>query len=244
MLLQPKNWAVFQHYKDRSPPWIKLHRNLLINRDFVTLPTASKALAPMLWLLASEGKDGVFDATFEELQFRLYISKKDYDDGLKPLIDKGFFVVASGVLAECYQDASPEREKETETETKKEKKTTGVVRPDGLDENIWIDFLTLRRAKKLPLTKTALKGLEEQGKILGWTIEEVITECINRNWGGFKASWIQKELLSNPADRARVTVPSKQERDPALVKLDQDRQLTKPPSLETLARMAALRRQA
>ena len=172
------------------------------------------------------------------------ISRKDYDDGLKPLIDKGFFVVASGVLAECYQDASLERETEKETETKKEKKTTGVVCPEGLDENIWIDFLTLRRAKKLPLTKTALKGLEEQGKVLGWTIEEVITECINRNWGGFKASWIQKERLSNPADIARVTVPGKQEHDPALVKLDQDRQNTKPPSLETLARMAALRRQA
>ena len=115
MLLQPKNWGIFQHYKDRSPPWIKLHRKLLIDRNYVTLPTASKALAPMLWLLASESKDGVFDASFEELQFRLYISRKDYDDGIKPLIDKGFFIIASGVLAECYQDASTETETERDS---------------------------------------------------------------------------------------------------------------------------------
>lgn len=120
MQLQPKNWAVFQHYKDRSPPWIKLHRDLLINRDFICLPLASKALAPLLWLLASESKDGIFDASFEELQFRLHVSRQEYDDGMKPLIDKGFFSIASGVLAESKHDAIPETETEIEAETKKE----------------------------------------------------------------------------------------------------------------------------
>ena len=114
MLLRPKGWDKFQHYKDRCPPWIKLHRDLLTNRDFMCLPIASKALAPMLWLLASESKDGVFDASFEELQFRLHISFKDYQDGLKSLIDKKFFETADGVLAECLQVATPETERETE----------------------------------------------------------------------------------------------------------------------------------
>jgi len=117
MLIRPNRWREFQHYKDRCPPWIKLHSDLLKNRDFVCLPIASKALAPMLWLLAGESKDGQIDATFEELQFRLHISKKDYDDGLKPLIDKGFFIVDSGALADCYQDAIPETEREAETKT-------------------------------------------------------------------------------------------------------------------------------
>ena len=81
MLLQPKNWAVFQHYKDRCPPWIKLHRDLLNDRVFMRLPIASKAIAPMLWLLASESKDGVFDGSLDELIFRLHISEKEYVDG-------------------------------------------------------------------------------------------------------------------------------------------------------------------
>ena len=114
MLLKPKNWAVFQHYKDRCPPWIKLHRDLLIDRDFMRLPIASKAIAPLLWLLASEHKDGIFDASIEELGFRLHITDKEYDQGLKPLIDKGFFVIASGVLALSKQVAIPETETETE----------------------------------------------------------------------------------------------------------------------------------
>jgi hypothetical protein len=116
--LVPKNWLVFQHYKDRSPPWIKLHRDLLNNRDFITLPLASKALAPLLWLLASEHKDGVFDATTEELAFRLRMSEKEVEAGIKPLIQKGFFLDASTMLAPRLQDAIPERETEAETERK------------------------------------------------------------------------------------------------------------------------------
>ena len=118
MKLIPKNWLVFQHYKDRSPPWIKLHRDLLNNRDFITLPLASKALAPLLWLLASEHKNGVFDATTEELAFRLRMSEKEVEAGIKPLIQKGFFLDASTMLAPRLQDAIPERETETETERK------------------------------------------------------------------------------------------------------------------------------
>ena len=68
----------------------------------------------MLWLLASESKDGVFDASTEELVFRLRMTESEVIDGVKPLIDKGFFVIASGVLAERKQVAIPERERERE----------------------------------------------------------------------------------------------------------------------------------
>ena len=54
----PKNWSQFQHYRDRSPTWLKLHRSLLDDFDYHCLPIASKALAPFLWLLASEYEGG------------------------------------------------------------------------------------------------------------------------------------------------------------------------------------------
>ena len=150
MLLQPKNWAVFQHYKDRCPPWIKLHRDILNDRVYMCLPLASKAIAPLLWLLASESKDGTFDGSLDELVFRLHITPKDYQDGVKPLIDKGFFVVASGVLADSYQVAIPEteteREKERERETKTEKKQRGSRLPADFEmPDDWISFCQTER---------------------------------------------------------------------------------------------------
>jgi hypothetical protein len=154
MILRPKNWSKCQHYKDRNPPWIKLHRDLLNDRDFMCLPIASKAIAPLLWLLASESKTGEFNANVIELAFRLRMTEKEVNDGLNPLISKGFFVDASGVLAECLQVAIPETETERETKTKKSKSIT-LELPEWLPENIWNDFVELRKFIKKPMTDRA-----------------------------------------------------------------------------------------
>jgi hypothetical protein len=108
MILTPKNWKSFQHYKDRAPAWIKLHKGLLDDFTFARLPLASRALAPMLWLLASEYEDGGITASLEEIAFRLHISEGDLSAALNPLIDAGFFV-ASEALAEPEQDAILEK---------------------------------------------------------------------------------------------------------------------------------------
>jgi len=218
MLLQPKNWAVFQHYKDRCPPWIKLHRDLLNDRSYMRLPIASKALAPMLWLLASESKDGVFDGSLDELVFRLHITPKEYQDGVKPLIDNDFFILVSGVLAERKQVAIPETEGETETETKK--KATSVAPPIGVSDSVWQEFKTLRKAKKAPITQRAIDAITSEANKAGWTLEKALEECVVRGWQAFKADWVATK--ANPADIVRLTVPSKNEPDPALEKIKAD----------------------
>jgi hypothetical protein len=118
--LTVKGWANFQHYKDRAPPWIKLHKTLLDNFEYQSLPLASRALAPMLWLLASEQIDGSIDADPRKLAFRLRTSVDEVVAGLNPLIESGFFVGDSIMLASCKQGAMPETETETETEVKAE----------------------------------------------------------------------------------------------------------------------------
>jgi hypothetical protein len=115
MVVTPKNWADFQHYKNRSPAWIKLHRSLLDDFAFHRLPVASKALAPMLWLLASEYTNGEITASIEEIAFRFRMPIGDLRQAIKPLLDAGFFV-ASGALAGCKQTACLEREEEEEEE--------------------------------------------------------------------------------------------------------------------------------
>lgn len=140
MILAPKNWESFQHYKDRAPPWIKLHKGLLDDRTFQRLPTASRALAPMLWLLASESKDGAFDGTTAELAFRLRQSEREVDAALRPLIDAGFFVVVqrdSDVLADRQQLAVPETEAEREVETDQRQTPKAPKGADGRFEEFW-----------------------------------------------------------------------------------------------------------
>jgi hypothetical protein len=120
VVIIPNNWAELQHYKDRSPPWIKLHKKLLDNYEYQCLPVASKALAPMLWLLASEHDIGHIDADPKKLAFRLRMTVQEAEDALKPLIEQGFFSEhkqrASSALAKPRSVARPETETETETE--------------------------------------------------------------------------------------------------------------------------------
>ena len=114
-----KNWGKFQHYKTRRPPWIKLHRQLLDDCLFIQLPVASRALAPLLWLLASESDDGEFDGSPEAVSFRLRITTKEAADGLKHLETGGYIERlhdASTALAGCKQETRLETETEGETE--------------------------------------------------------------------------------------------------------------------------------
>ena len=129
-----KNWSSFQHYRDRSPPWIKLHRSLLNDFEFASLPLASKALAPLLWLLAAESQDGRIRLDPDWLSFRLHIDESDAIEGLTHLIQKGFIETASGVLAECLQHATPETEGETEGE-KDSNSSSYSSPPDGVDQH-------------------------------------------------------------------------------------------------------------
>lgn len=95
MSLTPKNWKSFQHYKDRAPAWIKLHRGLLDNIDYFRLtPLAGKVL-PLIWLIASE-KDGEIPAA-AELAFRLRVSESDASSILSELTERGFLVEACDV---------------------------------------------------------------------------------------------------------------------------------------------------
>ena len=122
-VIVPKNWREFQHYKDRSPPWIRLHRRLLDDKDFHRLPVASRALAPMLWLLASESVDGVIDADPDNLAFRLRSTEKEISSALRPLLERGFFHTHqpdSATLAPRSQGAVPEAEAEAEAEASSE----------------------------------------------------------------------------------------------------------------------------
>lgn len=114
--MTPKNWKNFQHYSKRKPVWIKLHRALLDDYQFACLPVASQALAPRLWLLASEYDEGRIDANLDEMAFRLHLQKTDLIEALKPLVSSGFFIDASNLLAGGYQKASLETEGETEGE--------------------------------------------------------------------------------------------------------------------------------
>lgn len=184
MKLSVKNWAEFQHYKNRRPPWIKLHHDLLDDRKFHCLPVASRALAPCLWLIASEFEDGIFDGSAEELAYRLRQTPKQIQEALTPLIDSGFFIVvqgASAALAERQQVAVPETEerhiKHTETEPR-------FALPDWVPVETWEAWIKSRKGKTTDAAKKLNLRELEKLKAEGQDPKEVLEQSIMRGWSG------------------------------------------------------------
>ena len=157
-MFRVKNWNDFQHYKDRRPPWIKLHKTILEDRRWFALSHASKALAMCIWLLASEHEDplsGLVTDDIEDLSFRSRQGDAEVAACIKELIKQGFIEQinddASNVLAERYQHATPETETEAEAEAEAEAEKKEAARdfpkkPDPRDDKdspkydpIWIE---------------------------------------------------------------------------------------------------------
>lgn len=194
MKLVPKNWESFQHYKDRCPPWVKLHKTLLDDKTFQRLPVASRALAPMLWLLASESKDGSFDGSIDELAFRLRQTEKEIAVGLEALIEKGFFIqmqCASDSLAERKQVAVPETEAETyKPEADKETEATAAdvfVLPEWIPVETWKSYCKTRTAKKAKNEPHALGLIVAdlaKFKSVGHDPIEILNNSIKSGWAG------------------------------------------------------------
>lgn len=142
-----KEWEKYQHYKDRSPPWIKLHRELLTSQTWVMLDDDKKALAVACMLLAAATDNRIpLDSSY--VQRVAYMkSAPDFD----ALIEVDFIEIiqekqktASKPLADA---SKPYSETEESTEKSREEKNpsasaTPVNGKDSRETNFdwWLDF--------------------------------------------------------------------------------------------------------
>jgi uncharacterized protein YdaU (DUF1376 family) len=69
-------------------------------------------------------------------------------------------------------------------------KRQAVERPNGVLENVWNDFLALRKAKRSPLTQTALDAIEREAEKLPMSTNDALAMCCARGWQAFKAEWV------------------------------------------------------
>jgi len=143
------------------------------------------------------------------------------------------------VISEQYQSDSLETERETEKETEVEKKrgtkgsrlSTDFELPDS-----WTEFCQTERPDLNP--QKVFDSFKD------YWVSKAGAAGVKLDWQATWRNWVRNQNIVKPlfnkADIAHVTVPSSSQRDPALVKLDEDRLKTAPPNPEVLARMRAL----
>ena len=78
------------------------------------------------------------------------------------------------------------------------KRATQIEKPSGVSEQVWNDFIALRKAKRAPLSATALSVIAKEAEKAAMHIDEALTECVTRGWLSFKAEWIKPKTTTKP----------------------------------------------
>jgi hypothetical protein len=197
-MLKVKNWEKFQHYKDRNPPWIKLHFEILSSADWVMLDDASRVLAVACMLIASRN-DGHVPENPDYIKRVAYLNQKP---NFKPLIDCGFLEPCKQMLADASKlqaDARPETETETETETEeresKKNKKQVFLESDLSHLSEWF-------SKNAP----SVDKFQLRERMLDWQLSKGKTikdyDATMRNWArknhdeNVKKGWVKPKIVN------------------------------------------------
>jgi len=78
--------------------------------------------------------------------------------------------------------------------TNQKEKATGVACPPDVDQQVWNDWLQLRKTKKASVTETVIRGARNEASKIGWTLEQFLVEWCTRGSQGLKAEWLKEKL--------------------------------------------------
>jgi hypothetical protein len=101
-------------------------------------------------------------------------------------------------------------------------------RPDDVSEQVWLDWLAIRKAKRAPLTVTAFETIQREAIKAGLPLPAAIRVCVEHGWQGFKADWYANLSRPNgvsheanrklsPADQVRAHIARADAASPRVV---------------------------
>jgi uncharacterized protein YdaU (DUF1376 family) len=80
-----------------------------------------------------------------------------------------------------------------DTEHKTQKKATSVACPPDVRDQVWNDWVALRKSKKAPITETVVEGARKEAFKLNWPLDKFLVEWCTRGSQGLKADWVKEK---------------------------------------------------
>lgn len=94
------------------------------------------------------------------------------------------------------RDATNSQEPLTNNHKPKRESATVVACPSDVGEQVWQDWLSLRKLKKASVTQTVVNGARQEANKLGWPLEKFLAEWCTRGSQGLKAEWVKDQTMS------------------------------------------------
>jgi len=91
-------------------------------------------------------------------------------------------------------DINTAPEKTAKKQTKHEADLS-LLAEHGITGQIAEDFLTIRKAKRQPLTATAMRLIASEAQKVGMTAFQAVVFSIGNGWGSFRADWVRNKTF-------------------------------------------------
>jgi hypothetical protein len=187
---------------------------------------------------------GVYETTEEGV---IYSKRMIRDENLRQIRAAGGSKGGNPALMDKSKVNLEDKQKPTPSSSSastssKKKKATDVACPSNVDQQVWNDWLIVRKGKGAKsLTETAWTRFTNQVEKAGWGLEQAISHCCLKNWVSFEADWVApKQTFANKYDVAHVTTPPPPNQDAALRKIEEDSKKAAPIPENIRAKMAAI----
>jgi hypothetical protein len=105
------------------------------------------------------------------------------------------------------QNASPSEvpPKPLPSQKQKQKQKQNIdAPPDGVADKVWADFLKIRKAKRAPLSETALNGIRKEAQKAGYSLGMALETCCKRGWQSFEADWVAGKPITATASNGVI----------------------------------------
>lgn len=138
--IQITNWDKWQTYrKDRGqPPWIKVHRRLLRNEEWVDLTDSERGQLVAMWLLAAD-HDGLIPASPQKIQKLCFMTEPP---NLNKFISLGF-MTSDGSHIDVNMTSNGSQDGAPKAEADKNRKEYSLI----FEQNFW-KYYPKKNAKK------------------------------------------------------------------------------------------------
>lgn len=120
------------------------------------------------------------------------------------LNNKNNYFVAAEACAAAPDDKPAEKTTAKRRAKNRDADDLALLTEYGVSVQTAEDYLTIRKAKRLPLTKTALLQIQAEANKAGLTVEQALVYAIGNGWASFRAEWLQNRM----GNAAKTNEPS------------------------------------
>jgi len=179
--------------------WCYLHERALPKDHkqiarLIRMPSHSECIATVLQEFFVESEDGYVSTRVEQEITRVNEKAEKARCSARKRWD------ANALQTQSESNATQDPIPKTHNPIPKEKKkATVVARPPTVTEQVWNDWLVIRKSKGLPLTETAWGQIQTEFRKSGLNDQQGIEYCCLSNWAAFKTAWYEKQMQEQNA---------------------------------------------